>query len=116
MYQKESKWEKDLLKAIDEMDVYHVGGIFNGDEPVRFESEIKAMEETMKPVLKKELPEFVRSAISTREKEIAEEVEKMKKNLVVDNWVDGKPQNCNPRCHDSGKEEVIDKILQIIKH
>ena len=61
--------------------------------------------------LHKEDSEEVKSFLLAKIKEAyliaAEEVEGMKKNLVVDNWEDGQPKNCNPRCHDSGKESAL---------
>src|SRR3990167_139897 len=37
-------------------------------------------------------------------------VEDLRKNLVVDNWENGHTKVCNPRCHDSGKDEVLAEV------
>lgn len=54
----------------------------------------------------------ITSLLSRREEELVKEIEKMKENLVTFN--DNVPMNCNPRCHDSGREESFDKVLAII--
>lgn len=66
-----------------------------------------------------EAQEWLREALHATEarvrKEILtkdiEEMEGMKENLVVDNWEDGLPKNCNPRCHDSGKEQALADLI-----
>mgnify|MGYP001578392473 CR=1 FL=1 len=53
---------------------------------------------------------FIRTQTIALIEKIVEEVEAGRKNLVVDNWEDGQPKNCNPRCHDSGKDSALSDL------
>jgi len=59
-----------------------------------------------------DIKSFLLSALSEKDKEWENRIKKMceegKKNLITANNGHG---FCNPRCHDSGKEEVLDSII-----
>ena|SRR3990167_10651764 len=54
---------------------------------------------------------FLSTTIDTLIGEIEGEVEGMGKNLVPMNET---PSVCNPRCHDSGKDEILSDILTLL--
>lgn len=58
---------------------------------------------------------IVRTKLTALLDHIEERVAAGKKNLVVDNWEDGKAHSCNPRCHDSGKEDAFNTSIAIIR-
>ena len=62
---------------------------------------------------------FIRTEISRAIKEERErlrrELKDMRGNLVTNNNDEnGAPKNCNPRCHDSGKEDMALRVLALL--
>lgn len=65
-----------------------------------------------------EIRDFLTTALKEQERRIKEDIaakiKEIKAGLVVDNFEDGKVKNCNPRCHDSGKEDALNKIRDLL--
>jgi hypothetical protein len=59
----EERLVKDMEKAIDEMSYVHIGGIFNGNNPVTFEWEDKYID-AWRPKLKEEILPWLHTAFS----------------------------------------------------
>ncbi len=67
------------------------------------------------------LSNWLRTSLSTllreEEERIVGELEKGKEGLDVNNWSKDEiaSRTCNPRCHDSGKEEAFNQAIEVIR-
>lgn len=107
MSQKESEWEKDLGNLMEETGSHYYSAceyVYPDTPECYYEKEYKELVNKWKL--------FIREAISTREKEIAEEVKKKiaaHKEIIL-------THDSFPRDWHEGNLNALDDILQILNH
>jgi hypothetical protein len=54
---------------------------------------------------------YTAQALQAERDRVREAVEKMRTNLVTENPIDAP---CNPRCHDSGRDETAERVIALL--